>query len=594
VFSLIGVFAASLFLAILLSAPSWLSIFYLANFVSRVSGANGGWQSILTSGTITPVNRLLRLFLPNGFGFDMQYPYSYVETAVCFSGISTLYLAGVATVHKPGKMVYYWAGTIIAMLLVCFTGLVFVQNLFFGGVKIMYERLLFILPLGVASLAGIGGKNLSERQISHWRLLIYNPFSILLAIVVFSNSELIARYIVDVSTMVQQFTETTALEITRSNLPEFEMVRAIVIFLSLALIIAFGNRTRANMLWIACISFLLLEAVPSTYLMHKIQVNPLMTSPSAPFFAFDSIKAPLPVPALDLEKFRMVITERVPSRRANDAPPFAKESNQGSIYQYRSPWGYANGYSANLATLIQAVGAADLDTECGSGGLINGVRDIQHNAERQVIFDPLCHPRLSDLMSIGFVIKADEEWQIIADRRARTLPRASLFYSYEVIPNSVDASNRLAQESFDIHKTLIVNRRPPFDVGMADPGARSVLVKNTPNEVIIQVHSNAPVLLLLTDTYYPGWTAKIDHQPVEIIRSNVAFRSAWVPEGDHTVTFRYDPPLLIFSVAIELLGVISFLGIVVSSKWQRSDYFKMHDAARQELQTAQRTLLQEV
>jgi hypothetical protein len=565
-FSLMGAFSGSLFVAVLLSAPVWLSILYMASLVSRVSTASVGLQDIFNGSTVAPINELLRLLMPNGFGFGMYVPpISYVETVVAFCGISSLFLAGIAVVSVPGKLVYYWAGIIISMFLLCFTKLVFLQKLVFGGVEIMPERLLFMLPLAIAALAGIGGRNLFGRPISRLRLLIFNPFNILLCMVIFSNFALISENFINVFSIFQQYT-INELVVTRSVLPEYELIRAAAIILALILFIVFGKGRLKDLFWGVSISLMLFEVIPGTYFMHKVQLNPLMVSSGEPFFAFDGTENPLPFSTSELEAFRLVITEKTPSRRSNDAPPYAKEANQGSIYHYQSPWGYANGYSSNLAILVRTVGAMDIDTACQSGGLINGTPDILNNAARQVIFDPLCHPRLADLLSVGAVFKADADWQVVSDRREQALPRLSLFYDYEVISDSVQASNRLAEDDFDIHKTLIVEKRPLFDVGPVDLAARSVIVKNTPNEVIVQVDSAAPVLLLLTDTFSPGWSAEMNQKPIEIIRSNVAFRSVGIPKGNHTIVFHYDPPGLPASLALVLLGVIGFLGMVCSRR----------------------------
>ncbi|MBK6647405.1 MAG: hypothetical protein IPG44_16930 [Anaerolineales bacterium] len=294
-----------------------------------------------------------------------------------------------------------------------------------------------------------------------------------------------------------------------------------------ALVFDFGSRKIINKFWIFFVILLLFEVVPSAFLMHKIQLNPLMVSPPKPFFAFDGVDVPLPFSPSELEMSRLVITEQNPSRRANDAPPYAKESNQGSIYGYQSPWGYANGYSADLATLISTVGPLDLRMDCESHGLINGVSDILHNASRQVIFDPLCYPRLSDLMSVWVVMKAGKEWEIVEDRRDTALPRISLFYKYESETNTPGAASRLAEKSFDIHSILIVEQKNPLNVGPFDPDAEVIFVKDAPNEVVVRTQSATPALLLLTDTYYPGWIATVDEKPVEILKANGAFRSVW-------------------------------------------------------------------
>lgn len=572
--TLIGIFFASLFTAALLSAPFWISTLYMARLVSRVAASNGVLESILHGGYLTPPSLWLRLILPDAFGFGMWVPpVNYVETMVAFCGISCLFLSGMALVSKPGKIAYYWIGFVVLSLLLISSKLLVIQYFAFGGVEIMYGRLVFLLPLGLAGLAGMGGKSLFETQVPRWKLIIFNPFNALLIVVFYLNNKTIAQIFTNALSMIQGFYVNRAIAITKSNLPEFELLRAGLIILTLALLLIFFRGQRGGLLWAFALILLLIEVIPATYLMHKVQVNPLMISSVESFFAFDKVKAPLPFSVSDLDEFRLVVTEKRYSRKENEAPAFAQASNQSSVYGYRSPWGYANAYSSYLATLIQTVGLLDLDPNCDSGGMIYSETDISYNAARQVVFDPLCHPRLADLMSVGAVIEADSDWKIVADRRDTVLPRIGLYYKYKVIHDSVEASKWLAQDNFNIYKTLIMEKQPTFAVGPVDPHAQLQFVKNTPNEVAIQVHSSTPVLLLLTDTYSPGWIATVDGQPVEIIRSNVAFRSVSLPAGEHTVTFRYNPPLLIFSLIIQAFGVIGFLIIVKNPKQQLFNYF---------------------
>jgi hypothetical protein len=53
--------------------------------------------------------------------------------------------------------------------------------------------------------------------------------------------------------------------------------------------------------------------------------------------------------------------------------------------------------------------------------------------------------------------------------------------------------------------------------------------------------SPAGGLLVLHDTYYPGWIAEVDGKTVPIQRSGTLFRAVDVPTGTHRVTFRFAP-----------------------------------------------------
>jgi uncharacterized membrane protein YfhO len=71
--------------------------------------------------------------------------------------------------------------------------------------------------------------------------------------------------------------------------------------------------------------------------------------------------------------------------------------------------------------------------------------------------------------------------------------------------------------------------------------------------------ANRPGVVVVTDTFYPGWKAFIDGQPAPIIRANYMFRGVVVPAGTHSLTMRYSPET--FTVGVLLL--LAFWGLAV-------------------------------
>jgi uncharacterized membrane protein YfhO len=48
-------------------------------------------------------------------------------------------------------------------------------------------------------------------------------------------------------------------------------------------------------------------------------------------------------------------------------------------------------------------------------------------------------------------------------------------------------------------------------------------------------------VLVLHDTYYPGWIAEVDGRSVPILRADVLFRGVELDAGRHRVVFRFAP-----------------------------------------------------
>jgi hypothetical protein len=85
----------------------------------------------------------------------------------------------------------------------------------------------------------------------------------------------------------------------------------------------------------------------------------------------------------------------------------------------------------------------------------------------------------------------------------------------------------------------------------------AAIVEDRPDRVVIAATASGPGYLFLSDTWYPGWRAEVDGQPVPVLRANIAFRAVPVTGGDHRVVFRYDPPLLRLATWITWLSLLT-------------------------------------
>ena len=72
----------------------------------------------------------------------------------------------------------------------------------------------------------------------------------------------------------------------------------------------------------------------------------------------------------------------------------------------------------------------------------------------------------------------------------------------------------------------------------------------------LSVTSDTDALLVLADTYYPGWQAFVDDKETPIVPANLSQRAIAIPAGSHTVTFRYAPKSIVMGGIIS--GVFFF------------------------------------
>jgi hypothetical protein len=99
------------------------------------------------------------------------------------------------------------------------------------------------------------------------------------------------------------------------------------------------------------------------------------------------------------------------------------------------------------------------------------------------------------------------------------------------------------------------------------PGAteEARIVRYEPEEVAIDAVVASSALLVLTDTFYPGWRATVNGAPAPILRADHAFRGVRLEPGRHQVTFRYAPGSVRVGVAITLAAALITLGCLAWS-----------------------------
>ncbi len=95
------------------------------------------------------------------------------------------------------------------------------------------------------------------------------------------------------------------------------------------------------------------------------------------------------------------------------------------------------------------------------------------------------------------------------------------------------------------------------------------LISEGNNRLQLLVEAKEDSLLVLSDTYFPGWKAYLDGSPVRIFRANYNFRAVSIPPGKHEVKFVYHPMSVKLGVLVTSLGIIGILVMGLSSRFKR-------------------------
>lgn len=144
------------------------------------------------------------------------------------------------------------------------------------------------------------------------------------------------------------------------------------------------------------------------------------------------------------------------------------------------------------------------------------------------------------------------------------LPRARLLAKWRMVPDAAAALALLMSDGFDPGRECVVSSflhagglRETRDTD-ADPGVARV-AEETPERVVLACEASVPAMLVLADTYAPGWSATVNGDPAHIYQVNARFRGVLVPAGASTVTMTYRPLPVFAGLAVSFLTLGALL-----------------------------------
>lgn len=161
------------------------------------------------------------------------------------------------------------------------------------------------------------------------------------------------------------------------------------------------------------------------------------------------------------------------------------------------------------------------------------------------------------------LIYKDDKFQLFKNTTA--LPRAGLFYNYEIIKDKKEIIKRFYSDNFDFRKNLILERKPLYMKAEGNPrgSGSAVITSYLPDKIEVKVSTDKPVLLFLSDNFYPGWKAFVDNRQEPILSADFSFRAVALDKGEHVVKFEYQPESFRLGLYFAALGILGMGAVVL-------------------------------
>jgi hypothetical protein len=137
------------------------------------------------------------------------------------------------------------------------------------------------------------------------------------------------------------------------------------------------------------------------------------------------------------------------------------------------------------------------------------------------------------------------------------LPPAFVVHQARVVSDDQAALDILRSPDLDPAREVILSDGEPL---ASEDGESNVdLIAYRAEQIQLAVTLDAPGYLVLTDAYYPGWTAEVDGRAATILRADLYFRAIALEPGDHEVTFRFRPASVRIGLGVSLVAWLVFI-----------------------------------
>jgi hypothetical protein len=143
-------------------------------------------------------------------------------------------------------------------------------------------------------------------------------------------------------------------------------------------------------------------------------------------------------------------------------------------------------------------------------------------------------------------------------------PRAWAVHEVLPVRSNQEERNFISGNVVDLQWKALLQGTPPRLAcqGVTDKVA---ITGYQAENVSIDVIMTCDGMLVLSDTYYPGWNARVDGKAAQIYEVDLALRGVLAPKGTHTITFEYRPRSFSLGVALTLAGLLAAAVITIFS-----------------------------
>jgi hypothetical protein len=186
-----------------------------------------------------------------------------------------------------------------------------------------------------------------------------------------------------------------------------------------------------------------------------------------------------------------------------------------------------------------------------------------------------------NLLNVKYIISpfslAERNFKILRDgpikiyENTTCLPRAFFVAKVEVVENEDEVLHRMKNPGFDPKNIAYITKQEIArlqgakisDSRFSEKAATIEIINYQPNQIRLKTTTDSARLLIIADTYYPGWKAYVNSTETPIVKVNYTLRGIFLDRGEQAVTLVFKPSSFIIGACLSLIALASVLVSIV-------------------------------
>ena len=148
----------------------------------------------------------------------------------------------------------------------------------------------------------------------------------------------------------------------------------------------------------------------------------------------------------------------------------------------------------------------------------------------------------------------------------KPVPRVYVASKPKAEKSTLKILNEISGDAFDPLKEVLLDETVSI-IAKDNFQSRTEILTYSNRSVVVRASLNGSGVLVLTDSFYPGWKVYVNGVEKKILRANYFFRGVLLASGEHFVEFRYQPNSFMYGCIVSLFTITGLITATFLRYW---------------------------